>query len=86
MVGFYDCTCMLTGVSVDHVGATAVILRRTAAGYEPVTLGIGGEYNGYGTIWSIDEGRNTELVYDFFATQSRTGSPDTRSGFRPRIR
>jgi hypothetical protein len=73
VVGFYDCTCMLTGVSVDHVGATAVILRRTDAGYEPVTLGISGEYNGYGTIWSIDEGRNTELVYDFFEAQSRTG-------------
>jgi hypothetical protein len=73
VVGFYDCTCMLTGVSVDRVGATAVILRRTATGYEPVTLGINGEYNGYGTIWSIDEGRNTELVYDFFATQYRSG-------------
>jgi hypothetical protein len=64
---------MLTGVSVDRVGATAVILRRTATGYEPVALGISGEYNGYGTIWSIDEGRNTELVYDFFATQYRSG-------------
>jgi hypothetical protein len=73
VVGFYDCTCMLTGVSVDRVGATAVILQRTAAGYEPVTLGISGEYNGYGTIWSVNENRNTELVYDFFATQYRTG-------------
>ena len=73
MVGFYDCTCMLTGVSVDLVGATAVILRRTATGYEPVALGISGEYDGYGTIWSVDEGRNTELVYDFFATQYRNG-------------
>jgi hypothetical protein len=65
---------MLTAVSVDRVGATAVILRRTATGYEPVALGISGEYNGYGTIWSIDEGRNTELVYDFFATQYRSGT------------
>lgn len=64
---------MVTGVSVDRVGATAVILRRTTTGYEPVTLGISGEYNGYGTIWSIDEDRNTELVCDFFAAQSRTG-------------
>jgi hypothetical protein len=73
VVGFYDCTCMLTGVSVDRVGATAVVLRRTATGYEPITLGISGDYNGYGTIWSIDEGRNTELVHDFFATQYRGG-------------
>jgi hypothetical protein len=64
---------MLTGVSVDRVGATAVVLRRTATGYEPITLGISGEYNGYGTIWSIDEGRNTELMYDYFATQYRSG-------------
>jgi hypothetical protein len=58
---------MLTGVSVARVGATVVVLRRTATGYEPITLGISGEYNGYGTIWSIDEGPDTELVYDFFA-------------------
>jgi hypothetical protein len=64
---------MLTGVSVDRVDATAVVLRRTAAGYEPITLGISGEYNGYGTIWSINEGRNTELVYEFFAQQYRAG-------------
>jgi hypothetical protein len=73
VVGFHDCTCMVTGVSVDRVGATAVVLRRTATGYEPITLGISGEYNGYGTIWSIDEGRNTEMVYDFFAQQYRAG-------------
>lgn len=72
-MGFYDCRCMLTGVSVDFVGATAVILRCTATGYEPVTLGISGEYSGYGMLWWLAEDRNTELVYEYFSRQSRSG-------------
>lgn len=72
-MGFYDCRCMITGVSVDFVGATAVVLRCTPAGYEPVTMGISGEYSGYGMLWWLTEGRNTELVYEYFARQSRSG-------------
>ncbi|WP_166905750.1 hypothetical protein [Mycobacterium sp. DL440] len=72
-MGFYDCRCILTGVSVDFVGATAVILRCTPTGYEPITLGLSGEYDGYGTIDGIREDRNSKLVYEYFARQSRSG-------------
>lgn len=72
-MGFYDCRCMLTGVSVDFVGATAVILRCTAAGYEPVALGLSGEYDGYGTIDGIPDDGNSTLVYEYFARESRSG-------------
>lgn len=72
-MGFYDCRCILTGVSVDFVGATAVILRCTATGYEPITLGLSGEYDGYGTIDGITEDRNSKLVYEYFTRQSRSG-------------
>ncbi|MED5816561.1 hypothetical protein VST63_29730 [Mycolicibacterium sp. 050232] len=72
-MGFYDCRCMLTGVSVDFVGATAVVLRCTSEGYEPITLGLSGEYDGYGKIVGIPKDRNTERVLDYFSRQSRSG-------------
>ncbi|ART68808.1 hypothetical protein BTO20_09600 [Mycobacterium dioxanotrophicus] len=72
-MGFYDCRCMLTGVSVDFVGATAVILRCTPAGYEPVALGVSGDYSGYGMLWGLTEDRNTQLVYEYFSRLSRSG-------------
>ena len=71
-MGFFDIKCMLTGVSVDYVGAVAVVLRCTPTGYEPVSLGIPGEYDGTGSIFPDDD-RAAELFYDYLAQQHRNG-------------
>lgn len=44
-MGFFECTCMLTGVSL--IGdATCVLLRLCDDGFAPIALQLTGEYNG----------------------------------------
>lgn len=72
-MGFFDCKCMLTGVSVDYVGAVVVVLRCTTSGYEPVSLGIPGEYDGTGSIFPETSDRAVELLHGYLEQQHRTG-------------
>jgi len=72
-VGFFDIKCVLTGVSVDFVGAVLVVLRCTPSGYEPISLGIPGDYDGTGSIFPEGDDRAVELFYDYLVQQHREG-------------
>ncbi|OBA79143.1 hypothetical protein A5642_04240 [Mycolicibacterium mucogenicum] len=72
-MGFFDCKCMLTGVSIDFIGTMAVILRCTPSGYEPVSLGISGDYDGAGHLDGLRADPGTELLYDHLKRCLRNG-------------
>ncbi|TRW89101.1 hypothetical protein FK535_02230 [Mycolicibacterium sp. 018/SC-01/001] len=73
-MGFYDCSCLITGVSLSYVEATAVLLRRTAAGeYQPISLGIRGAYDGYGSLEFVETDRNVASLLAFCSSERRTG-------------
>lgn len=72
-MGFFDCKCMLTGVSVDLVGAVLVVLRCTPTGYEPISLGIPGDYDGTGSVFPESDDRAAELFYGYLSEQHRDG-------------
>jgi len=72
-MGFYDCLCMITGVSLHGVDATAVVLRREDDTYRPITLGIAGTYDRYGSIDGIAEDTHTDLVLSYFRDRLRDG-------------
>src|SRR5262252_9175675 len=65
-VGFYDCRCMVTGVSLKGSDAAAVLLQKAAGVYRPIALAMKGNYNRLGTIDHISEDANTRLVLKFF--------------------
>ncbi|MFB7720053.1 hypothetical protein [Nocardia sp. NPDC056100] len=72
-MGFYDCNCMVTGVSLGPVDATAVVLRRQGAEYRPIALGIAGTYDRLGGIDGVEEDLNTELIVRYFVERHRAG-------------
>jgi hypothetical protein len=72
-MGFYDCRCMVTGLSLHGIDATLVPLLRESAGYRPITLGIAGTYDRYGAIDGIVEDTNTELVLAHFLVRLGDG-------------
>ena len=71
-MGFFDLRCMLTGVSVDYVGAVVVVLRCTPSGYEPISVGIPGDYDGTGSIFP-DEDRAADLLHGYLVQLHRNG-------------
>ncbi len=73
--------CMLTGVSIDFIGTMAVVLRYTPAGYEPVSLGISGEYDGAGHLDGLRSDPGTELLHDFLKQSLRRGRFVTTYGY-----
>jgi hypothetical protein len=72
-MGFYDTRCAVTGISLFTADAVMVGLDVDGDGYRPITLGIAGAYNGYGTIEEIVEDRNTELVMAYCLERARDG-------------
>ena len=80
-MGFFDMKCMLTGVSIDFVGTMAVVLRYTPTGYEPVSLGLSGEYDGIGHLDGLRPDPGTELLYDFLQGCLRSGRFVTTYGY-----
>ncbi|MFF2554784.1 hypothetical protein ACFVUS_27535 [Nocardia sp. NPDC058058] len=72
-MGFYDCNCMVTGVSLKPVDATAVVLHRRGAEYRPIALGITGTYDRLGGIDGVEEDLNTDLIVRYFVEQHRVG-------------
>jgi hypothetical protein len=72
-MGFYDCRCMVSGVSLKGAKAVSVLLLQSDDRYRPVALGIKGSYNRYGTIDFIEEDTNTEFILKFFHEKYRSG-------------
>lgn len=65
-MGFYDCCCMITGINLHAIEATAVLIRRSSDGYEPITLGITGTYDRLGSIDNVREDANSALILAHF--------------------
>ena len=72
-MGFYDCRCRITGVSLKGADATAVLLQKFARAFRPITLPVTGNYNRYGTIDGIAEDANTRLILKFFLDKLQSG-------------
>lgn len=73
-MGFYDCRCAVTGVSLKGANTALVLLQQVADGYAPIALAVTGNYNRYGSIDMIDEDENTALVFAFFQSALRSGN------------
>ena len=65
-MGFYDCRCAITGVSLKGADATAVLLQRVGRAFRPIALPIKGNYNRLGSIDGVTPDANTRLVLKFF--------------------
>lgn len=73
-VTFFDTACLITGVNLRGIDATAVLLHRTAAGqYHPISLGIPGTYDGFGCIDEVPADRNTAALTAFFTHAHQQG-------------
>lgn len=73
-MGFYDTACLITGVSLASIDATGVLLRRAAEGYYyPISLGVQGSYDGYGSLDTINASYHTEALTAFFSNAFRSG-------------
>ena len=74
-MGFYSTMCMITGVNLRNSVETAVVLlHRTPAGqYSPISLGIHGIYDGFGSIDWVPEDLNASLLTRFFTAAHRAG-------------
>lgn len=71
---FFDTACLITGVNLRGIDATAVLLHRTAAGqYHPISLGIPGTYDGFGCIDEVPADRNTAALTAFFTRAHQRG-------------
>lgn len=73
-MGFFDCRCMITGVSLKGAEAALVPLLRVDTGYLPFALAIKGSYNRLGSIDYIEEDANTAMVLEFFLRQLQSGN------------
>jgi hypothetical protein len=72
-MGFYDCRCAVTGVSLKGADTALVLLQQTADGHAPIALAVKGNYNRYGSIDMLDEDEHTARVFDFFHRALRAG-------------
>jgi len=73
-MGFYDCRCMVTGVSLKGADAALVLLHQSSDQYVPMALAVKGNYNRLGSIDGIDEDANTQSVLRFFQESLRSGA------------
>ena len=72
-MGFYDCRCMVTGVSLKGGDAALVLLYQSSDQYVPMALAVKGNYNRLGSIDGIDEDANTQSVLRFFQESLGSG-------------
>ena len=75
-MGFYDCACGVTGVSLKGAGAAAVLLQLFDGVYRPIALALKGNYNRLGTIdyvYGTHEGSNAHRVSAYFASKLKSG-------------
>ena len=73
-MGFYDCRCMVSGVSLKGADAALVLLQQAGEAYRPIALAIVGNYNRLGSIDGIEEDANTKLVLEYFLGKLRSGA------------
>jgi hypothetical protein len=71
-MGFFDCSCTITGVSLID-DATYVLLRLRDGRFSPVSLPATGAYDRQGAVDGIEENRNTELMVAHFGAQRQAG-------------
>jgi hypothetical protein len=72
-MGFYDCRCMATGVSLKGADATLVLLQQAGAVHHPIALPVKGAYNRSGSLDGIAEDANTALILAYFLDKLRRG-------------
>jgi hypothetical protein len=72
-MGFYDCRCMVTGVSLKGAGAALVLLQETGAGHHPLALPVQGVYNRLGAIDRVEEDANAALILRYFLDKLQRG-------------
>src|SRR5262245_23138792 len=65
-MGFYDCRCLLTGVSLKGARVALVLLQPAGDEYEPISLAIEGSYNRLGSIDNIVDNSHGQLVVGYF--------------------
>jgi hypothetical protein len=65
-MGFYDCRCMVTGVSLKGSDAALVPLQGRGETWSPIACAIKGKYNRLGCIDGIEEDANTQATLVFF--------------------
>ena len=71
-MGFYDCRCIVTGVSLKGAQAALVLLQPMDAGYQPLALALKGSYNRLGAIDGIEQDANANLVWRFLRAQQES--------------
>ncbi|MFE7801887.1 hypothetical protein [Nocardia sp. NPDC057440] len=72
-MGFYDCRCMVTGIGLDGIGATAVLIRRNGDVYQPISLGIAGNYDRSGAVDGVTEDLGTDVLLRYFLDRLSDG-------------
>jgi hypothetical protein len=72
-MGFYDCRCLVSGVSLKGADAALVLLEHAGTALAPVALAIKGNYNRLGAIDGIPQDSNTDLILRFFLAKLRNG-------------
>lgn len=65
-MGFYDCRCMVTGVSLKGVDTVLIPLQQSANAYIPITLALKGNYNRLGAIDGVQKDANASLILKYF--------------------
>jgi hypothetical protein len=73
-MGFYDCRCLVSGVSLKGARAAAVLLEKAGGAYRPIALALHGTYDRLGTIDGVDPDINAELVLRFFLAKEKAGT------------
>ena len=73
-MGFYDCRCVITGVSLKGAEAALVLLHQSSDQYVPQALAVKGNYNRLGSIDGIDVDANTHSLLRFFQESLRSGA------------
>lgn len=72
-MGFYDCLCSLTGVSLKGSKTALVLLRANGEGFVPLTLAIHGQYNRLGSIDMLDEDAHTAWLMKAIRAEAKAG-------------
>jgi len=72
-MGFYDCRCMISGVSLKGASALLVPLQEIDGAFAPIALAIKGKYNRLGSIDGVEADANTAAVLKFFLDRLASG-------------
>ncbi|QIS14321.1 hypothetical protein [Nocardia arthritidis] len=72
-MGFYDYRCMISGVSLKGADAVAVAVHPAENGYRPLSLGVTGQYDRFGSVDGVLEDRGTEVLAEYFLARLRDG-------------